>query len=127
VLDARRNAEAVTGCDPPSVSRVLWGGGIGAGPARPHLLRISGARKSVVAVTGGGNTHAAAKLMRVIVIGLGIAIQHDCRLGNYISGQYGRRNHASSMVRSANKRSETLNQNPSQFIWLFAAPASLAA
>ena len=71
--------------------------------------------------------HAVAKLMRVIAIGLGIAIQHDCRLKNYTSDKYGKRNHASNMVRSANKRSETSNQNPSQFIWLFAPPASLAA
>jgi hypothetical protein len=37
---------------PQSVVRVLWGVSPSAGTARPHLLRISGARKSVVAVTG---------------------------------------------------------------------------
>jgi len=72
------------------------------------------------------NRHAAAKLMRVIAIGLGIAIQHDCRLKNYTSDKYGKRNHASNF-RSANQRSETSNQNPSQFIWLFVAPTSWAA
>ena len=32
--------------------KVLWSGSEGAGPARPHLLRIFAARKSVVAVAG---------------------------------------------------------------------------
>jgi hypothetical protein len=33
--------------DASIVRKVLWRGSIGAGPARPHLLRISGGRKSV--------------------------------------------------------------------------------
>ena len=34
--------------------KVLWRASEGAGTARPHLLRISGARKSVVAVADCG-------------------------------------------------------------------------
>jgi hypothetical protein len=39
---------------PQSVAKVLWRARQTAGTARPHLLRKSGARKSVVAVTGNG-------------------------------------------------------------------------
>ena len=45
-------------CAPPIIAtRVLPIGGMPSGTARPHLLR-SGARKSVVAVAGAGNTSA---------------------------------------------------------------------
>jgi len=40
------------GVPPQSVGRVLWRAKPSGRTARPHLLRISGARKSVVAVTG---------------------------------------------------------------------------
>jgi hypothetical protein len=46
------------GVPPQSVGRVLWRAKPSGRTARPHLLRISGARKSVVAVYRGGNTSA---------------------------------------------------------------------
>jgi hypothetical protein len=47
-----------------SIVRVLSRASEPAGTARPHLLRISGARKSVVAVTRGGNTSGRVLINR---------------------------------------------------------------